>query len=136
MRSRVILSRVLFFLYLCAIAFLLFATAESLPSISRTIFGLPTDKVAHFIMFLPFPLLAFMSSDVVTRKIWHSFLLVFIILAVGVGVALLTEYLQGLTSYRTQDIQDFNADLLALTVSSVFVLLVDIAKQPKSKRRK
>lgn len=135
MRSRVILSRVLFLLYLVAIAFLLFATADSLPTISRTIWGLPTDKVAHFIMFLPFPILAFLSCDITTKKAWHSILLVLSLLVAGCVVALLTEYFQGLTGYRTSDIEDFKMDAIALSISSLFVLVVDVTKLPKSKKK-
>lgn len=136
MRSRVILSRVLFVLYLCAIALLLFTTNESLPSVSKTILGMQTDKVAHFILFLPFPILGFLSCDIRTVRFWHSLMLVLAIFVAGSIIAGLTEYVQGLTGYRSADIADFKTDLVALAVSSLVVLATDVAQLPKIKTRK
>ena len=53
-----ILSRVLFLMYLGAIALLCFISGEKIPDIQREIFGIPTDKLVHFFMFLPFPVLS------------------------------------------------------------------------------
>ena len=44
-----------------------------------------------------------------------------------------TEYVQArLLPYRTGDLADFKADLLALALSSVIVLILDISKQKKA----
>ena len=50
-----------FIIYLIAVFVLCFIKGENLPEVERSIFGLPMDKVAHFIMFLPFPILASLS---------------------------------------------------------------------------
>ena len=126
MRSRVILSRIVFFLYLVAICFLLFATSDSLPSVSSTIWGLPTDKVAHFLMFFPFPILAFMSSDRYSKKIWHPFLFAVVLAVLGGAVAAITESIQGLLGYRSAELADFKVDLVAIALSSLMVLAVDL----------
>ena len=55
--------RVAFYLYLIAIAVLCFGKFSDLPSVSNTILGIPTDKVVHFVMFFPFPILAFLAYD-------------------------------------------------------------------------
>jgi len=124
-------------IYLCAIAFLLFSTGDSLPSMSRSIFGLPTDKVAHFVLFAPFPILAFLSFDKETKKVWHTLLFAVVCLILGAGLAALTEYVQTLIPSRVADVKDFYADLAALTVSSILVFLVDVSKLPiKGKKRK
>lgn len=135
MKSRIVLSRILFVLYLIAIAFLLFATSDQLPNIKKSLLGIQTDKVAHFLMFTPFPILAFLSTDIVSKKWWHSVLAVLIIFVVGAAIAAFTEYVQGLTDYRVADIEDFKADLLGMTLTSVIVLVVDMAKLPKKSRR-
>lgn len=129
MKSRVFLSRILIFLYLAAIAFLCFISADSLPSVQKTIFGLPTDKVAHFIMFLPFPILAFLSTDWKITKVWKSALIVFTIFIIGCGIAALTEYIQSFTVTRMSDVNDFYADIISLFISSAFVFIVTLFKK-------
>lgn len=124
--SRVVLSRILFILYLGAIAFLCLVHPGRLPEVSRFIFGIPTDKVAHFLMFLPFPVLAFLSYNLRSTKVWHTLLFTLIVFTVGFGLAALTEYLQGLTSYRTSERADLVADTIALGCSCLMVFLVDL----------
>ena len=58
---KTILARFLFFLYLAGIAFLCFMHVDKLPDVQKFIFGIPTDKVVHFGMFLPFPILAYLA---------------------------------------------------------------------------
>lgn len=135
MKSRIILSRILFVLYLLAIAFLLFATSDQLPNVKESMLGFQTDKVAHFLMFTPFPILAFLSTDMVSKKWWHSVLAVVIIFVIGAAIAAFTEYAQGLTDYRVADLADYKADLCGLALTSVIVLVVDLLKLPKKSRR-
>lgn len=129
MKSRVFLSRVLMLLYLIAIAFLCFVSGDSIPVIRATFLGFPSDKVAHFIMFLPFPILAFLSTDWKITKVWKNALLIFCILIVGCGIASLTEYIQSLTPTRVGDVKDLYADIISLGISSVFVFLVTLFKK-------
>ena len=68
------LARILFFLYLAAVAFLCFMHVDKLPDVQKFIFGIPTDKIAHFLMFLPFPILAYLAYDHLTNKLSHAFL--------------------------------------------------------------
>lgn len=135
MKTRIILSRILFVLYLIAIAFLLFATSDQLPAVKDSLLGFQTDKVAHFLMFTPFPILAFLSTTLVSKKWWHSVLTVVIIFIIGAAIAAFTEYAQGLTDYRVADIADFKADLVGLALTSVIILVVDLSKLPKKSRR-
>ena len=51
---------------------LCFTSSDKLPDIQKTIFGFPTDKVAHFLMFLPFPILFYMAWDHDTSKALRS----------------------------------------------------------------
>ena len=62
-KSFKIAFRVLFYLYLIAVAVLCFGSFNSLPEVSKTILGIPTDKVVHFCMFFPFPILAVLAYD-------------------------------------------------------------------------
>lgn len=101
-------------LYLGALAYACFAHSEMLPSIHNWPFGIPFDKVAHFCMFVPFPVLMYLSMERIPT-------LVKIILALALGFMLAggTEYIQGLTAYRDKDILDFAADTVGLAVGSI-----------------
>ena len=57
-RRQLIWSRILFAVYLAAVAFLCFGQFSSSQDVPMDLWGIPTDKVVHFLMFFPFPLLA------------------------------------------------------------------------------
>ena len=120
------LARILFFLYLAAVAFLCFMHVDKLPEVQKFILGIPTDKIAHFLMFLPFPILAYLAYDHLTNKLSHAFLFALATLIVGVLMAYGTEYVQGKLPYRSMDINDFKADALAIALSTVAAFIVDI----------
>lgn len=123
---KTILARILFLLYIAAVAMLCFMRVDKLPDVQKFIFGIPTDKVAHFLMFLPFPILAYLAYDHLTNKLGHAVLFAIATMAFGALLAYGTEYIQGRLPYRSMDLNDFKADLLALAVSCVFVFIVDI----------
>ena len=130
---KTILARILFFLYLVAIAFLCFMHVDKLPEVQKYLFGIPTDKVAHFLMFLPFPILAYLAYDHLTNKVWSAILFAVATFIIGSLLAYGTEYVQGRLPYRSMDINDFKADALALAVSSVFVFIIDVTHLKKRK---
>lgn len=131
MSTKTILARILFVVYLAAIAFLCFMHADKLPDMQKTLFGIPTDKVAHFLMFLPFPILAFLAYDHVTNKVWSAVLFAVLTFAVGAAIAWGTEYIQGMLPYRSRDVADLRADLLALGISTLGVFITDVVNLPK-----
>jgi VanZ family protein len=96
---------------------------DYLPQPEMFIFGIPADKVAHFLMFLPFPILMYMMLSDKSRKIWLDILLLAGILAMGIGAAFGTEFLQSLTQYRSADIKDTFADMKGLGTGGLLVLL-------------
>ena len=126
MSIRRIISIIVFFLYLAAVAYLCFAKLEDVPQIDSTWFGLPTDKVVHMIMFAPFPPLAYLVFEPTGRKIIWKALLILAIIATGIGLAFLTEDIQSKLTYRTYDSKDIIADLLGIsagTIATVFYML-------------
>ena len=133
MSTKTILARILFVVYLAAIAFLCFMHADKIPDMQKTLFGIPTDKVAHFLMFLPFPILTFLAYDHVTNKVWSAVLFAVLTFAVGAAIAWGTEYIQGMLPYRSRDVADFRADLLALGISTLGVFITDLVNLPKRK---
>ena len=130
---KTILARILFFLYLVAIAFLCFMHVDKLPEVQKYLFGIPTDKLAHFLMFLPFPILAYLAYDHLTNKVWSAILFALATFVIGCLLAYGTEYVQGRLPYRSMDIKDFKADALALAISSVFVFIIDVTHLKKRK---
>lgn len=125
-------ARILFFLYLAAVLVLCFAQFKSTPDVPTSFLGIPTDKVVHFCMFFPFPILAFLAFDQFTETLPHTLLFSGITLVTGLLLALGTEWGQAhLTNYRSGDPLDLLADTLALVLSTVLVIFWDIRKQKK-----
>lgn len=127
MTTKTILARLLFFIYIIAIVFLCFMHLEKLPDVQKYILGIPTDKIAHFMMFFPFPILMYLAYDHMTEKLWRAVIFSLISFLIGALVATGTEYGQSFLPYRTMDFSDFKADLLGLGISGLIVLAVDIA---------
>lgn len=123
--------RVLLALYLLLLVVLCFGHFKPSPDIPKVIFGLPVDKVVHFCMFLPFPLLVFLALDKYTTKPWHSVVFALGVFLLGCILAAATELGQGLTAWRSADAKDFRADAIALAISSLVVFIIDITKQKK-----
>ena len=131
-RRELIFARILFVVYLLAIAWLCFWRFDSLPDVPRFFLGIPMDKIVHFTMFFPFPILAYFAFDRFTEKWWVSLLFTLGTFLTGALIAAGTEVGQArLTTYRSGDPKDYLADLLALGISSVLVLVADIWKQRK-----
>ena len=134
-RNQLILFRILFVLYVAAVLLLCFCQFNNTPYIPSTFLGLPTDKVVHFCMFFPFPILAFLAFDPYTNSIPSSLAFGVIVLVVGFLLAMGTEWGQAtLTDYRSGDRMDLLADGIALVSSTLIVIIWDIVKQFLSRR--
>lgn len=119
----------LLLVYCAAVAYLCFGRFDDLPQVTRYIFGIPTDKLVHFCMFLPFPVLVFLAIDRFTTKPWHSLLMMCGTFILGCISAAGTEIGQSFLAYRTCDPKDFMSDMIALAISSLTVFIIDILKQ-------
>ncbi|MBO4843401.1 MAG: VanZ family protein [Bacteroidales bacterium] len=128
---------ILLLIYLAAVLYLCFSTLQNLPHVQRKIWGIPTDKLVHFVMFLPFPFLMYLTFAPITKKFFKALTHVIIIFGLGCALAAGTEIVQKQLSYRTGDLKDFEADALALIVGSVFILLINfiIAINKSSKQK-
>lgn len=110
--------------YLILVSYACFSKSPSLPMIQWTLWGLPQDKVMHFLMFLPFPFLMYAMFYYKVSKVSHVAYLALAILAFGLSLAGITEFIQDFIPYRSADILDFAADTTALVVGSVIVALI------------
>lgn len=132
-KKQLIFARIILALYLVALVLLCLLNFNTPPNVQKTLFGIPTDKLVHFCMFFPLPILAFFAFDKYTDKAWTSILFTLLAFAAGVALATLTEWAQSLTPTRSREHADFIADVIALGVSSLIVVVIDIFKQKKSK---
>ena len=91
-RSTVILFRILVILYIIALAILCFGHFGNLPQIHNKILGLEQDKVFHFLMFLPFPLLSYFALGKSPSGPWKALGIVLLIFLAGclIGIFILT----------------------------------------------
>ena len=71
-RKRRIFARILFLLYLVAICILCFGKFSGSSDFPTSLLGIPSDKIVHFLMFLPFPILAFFAFDKYTESTGNS----------------------------------------------------------------
>lgn len=127
MKKRKLFSLSLFILYLAAVLYCCFGRFSDLPEIGQdTFWGIPTDKIVHFLLFLPFPILCFLTFTGRTRKPAHTVLTVGCVFLTGCVIAAATEIGQSLTDYRSGDLLDFAADVTALTISSAAVTIIDL----------
>ena len=133
--KRRILFITAFLLYMAAVLYLCLAKPEDLPQTELYLFGIPLDKAAHFLMFLPFPILAYSTLWKRNRKAWTDIAIFIIVLGIGVGLAFLTEHLQALTQYRSSDIKDIYADMAGLAAGSIIVLTNIIFKSGRSRKQ-
>lgn len=109
-----------------AVFYLCFAKPDEMSSIEISFFGLPIDKVVHFLMFLPFPILAFKAFDSENLKSGRRILLITGIAAAGGAIATLTEFIQGYLPYRSEDPYDLFSDFIGLGtgIAGVIIYLI------------
>ena len=132
-QTRSILFKLAMLLYVAAVAYLCFANFHKLPEVPKTFLGIPMDKIVHFCMFFPFPILAFFAYDKLTETPLQALAALLCICAFGGIFAGLTEIIQGSLPYRSQDIHDFGADLLSIGISGLLVFVYDVSKMKKNK---
>ena len=141
--------RILLVVYLAAVAYVCFAGQGSLPKFTDWPFSIPADKCVHFVLFLPWPILACLSfieispratlgrndrsvvisspSSVISSEVEkspRSIVILLIITLIGMALAGTTEWIQGLLPYRSKDVWDFIADCLGLLAGALLFAVV------------
>lgn len=127
-KQSLLIFRILFVLYLAAVAYLCFGHFENIKIGSPTLWGIPKDKIVHFCMFLPFPIMVRGSFDWKVRNVWKSLLAGLTGFVAGVCLGYLTEYGQSLTVYRGYDLMDLKADSIGLATGAALVVIFDIIR--------
>ena len=116
-----IFPKILFFLYIATLLFLTYASFAGIDlDVTRTdILGIPIDKCIHFLMFLPYPILAFFAFK--RNHYWRT---LFYVGLTGTLIAFLLELSQGLlTTDRITEVWDLVANVGAIVIGTSALLL-------------
>ena len=118
----------LFCIYLAAVVLLCVISTQNIPELPKSVLGIPMDKMTHFVMFLPFPILGYMAFRPDCKGIWRNFAVLGILCMIGLGFAFSTERLQSMTAYRSYELADMAADSAGIIAGSLMVT-VQILRQ-------
>lgn len=118
--------KIIFLIYIAVVAYACFGNFTNVPNLTRAWLGIPNDKILHFLMFLPFPILMHLSFGHKRRNPWRAMPGVIGIFIIGCLIAAGTEVGQSFLSYRSCDPTDFIADSLALLISSLIVFIMKL----------
>ena len=123
MKAKKILPKVILGLYFIAVGILCFCRFDGGIDLPSTFWGIPQDKLAHFLMFLPYPILATLALHLPAGKPRSMILFLLWVVIAGGVIAGATELIQGTTGYREADIADFRADCLGIFTGAVLTLI-------------
>lgn len=112
----ILLSYVALVCYMCLANFNNTEMASWLP---ETLFGIQADKVIHFCLFFPVPILFFITFH--GKSVFNSAVFsLFCCIAASTAI----EFSQKLTAYRTFDIYDLYANYLAIVCGTVIISVI------------
>ena len=117
------IALILFCIYMVAVALVCFMRPESIPEMRPDLFDIPIDKVVHFIMFFPYPILAYKAFRPEGKSKWIHLVILVIIFITGIGLAMGTEKIQGMSEYRSFEMEDFYADVLGMEISALLTAI-------------
>lgn len=127
MRDRLhFILKAIFILYIIVLCFCCFWNFRGSIDLSTELWGIPRDKIAHFCMFFPFPIVFYLAFPKLRNTPRRYLKFSILALVTGVAAGLAIEIIQGLSGYRSCDMNDLLADFCGL-VSSVLVLQVFVA---------
>lgn len=116
------ISIALFCIYVIAVILLCVIKTDDIPELPKMFLGIPFDKIAHFIMFLPFVILGYAAVMPKEKGVMRKLVVLGTMLILGFAFAVSTERLQAITDYRSYEILDMAADCLGLVIGSLLTL--------------
>ena len=127
------ISFIILCIYIAVVAVLCFMKTDSLPSVDMYFLGIPMDKIVHFLMFAPFPVLAYMPFWPAKAGKAGKLGVLAVIVAVGAGLAKATERIQSMLGYRTGDLMDFLSDMTGILAGGLMVAAFILFKKENRK---
>lgn len=125
-KKRARLFKFILVLYAVCVCFLCFGQFDGVEKAPQFIFGIPSDKIVHFCMFFPFPIIYYLSFKTLSRKPKKAIFWALDTLVIGATFAAITELIQKTISYRSGDWNDFKADILAVALACVVTLVLNL----------
>ncbi len=122
------ISIALFCLYILAVGLMCFTRPENIPPVAFDWFGLTADKIVHFLMFIPFPILAGFAFVPERYGKTRKTLCIVAIVALATATAIATEKIQGILGYRSFEIRDLVADLAGIAAGTSAILTFIVFK--------
>ena len=124
MRDRLhFILKAIFILYIIGLCFCCFWNFRSSIDLSTELWGIPKDKIAHFCMFFPFPIIFYLAFPKLRNTPRRYLKFSILALATGVATGLAIEIIQGWSGYRSCDMTDLLADFCGLA-AAVLILQV------------
>lgn len=117
------ISVILFCLYMGAVALLCFARGEQLPQFPMNWFGIPADKIIHFLMFMPFPILSFTTFNPRENTIKGENIIILASFCTGIILSLSTELIQNTLGYRSYELADLMMDFAGIATGTAICLV-------------
>lgn len=130
MKNRtIIISRILLFVYAAMVCALCFMRLGKGIDMSSEWLGIPKDKIAHFLLFFPFPILMYIAFHMHKGRPVRLLLFLLLALIIGAAAGAGIELIQMTTGYRSCDIMDFRADCIGLLCGSIAVMTYGAASR-------
>lgn len=119
--------RVLMLLYLGAVCLLCFANLGDMGP-KEQLWGIPSDKLVHCLLFFPFPLLAWGCTLSEKESVPRTLGLILLFFILGAALGFLTEYIQDLLPNRCRETMDFLADLCGITAACLALMIYKLCR--------
>lgn len=127
------ISFIILCIYIAVVAVLCFMKTDSLPSVELYFLGIPMDKIVHFVMFAPFPVLAYMTFWPAKAGKAGKLGVLMVIIAIGAGMAKATERIQSMLGYRSGDPMDFLSDMTGILAGALVIAAYILLKKENRK---
>lgn len=115
--------RILFLVYLSTVIFLcLYSFTDTGIDLNEFYFGIRADRVAHFIMLLPYPFAAWFAIDGWFKKVFGKYSIP-VLFCSGVLLAGVVESLQNFNPNRDFDPFDIVANVAGVLTGTIFLLV-------------
>lgn len=122
---------IVFCIYMAAVFYLCFSNTDQSTQWPELWFGLPVDKVGHFLMFLPFPMLGYKVLEKDDMNGWKCLMLLAGMITAGFAVGAGIEMAQSLLKYRSAETADLLADGAGLMCGGLIALTYILIRKRK-----
>lgn len=122
-----IISFIILLTYVALVCYMCLANFSNTDMVSwlpEELFGIKIDKIVHFCLFFPVPILFFITFH--GKSIFNSAVFaLFCCIAASTAI----EFSQKLTAYRSFDVYDLYANYLAIACGTVIISAIFVVKE-------